>query len=144
MSKQMTEITSLHSEVTSLQEVVAGLKAGEICNDVIISGLAESVNGKKDAEEVNKICEQATVNTKPIGLQRLGKRGDRPKLLTLTFPSTFDARVFRSKVAETVKYDASPLSNLKCRPGRTKDEREEYRKDSEQAEQCNHRSWCQC
>ncbi|ELT96181.1 hypothetical protein CAPTEDRAFT_185977 [Capitella teleta] len=102
---------------SSVQSV---LKAEEVRNNVIISGLAESENNQKDDEEVNKICDQVEINTKPIGLQRLGKK--------------------RSKVSNAQKSESSPLISFKCRPGRTNEEQKKTPKHESNGFQTQQRS----
>lgn len=110
---------------TSVQSVLIEEK---IRNDVVISGLAECEN---DSDGVRQICDTLEFKTKPIDIQRLGSKGERPRLLKMTFPSTFDARAFRSKVSEAKKADSSTLPKLRCRLGRTKDEQTKHRKLSQ-------------
>lgn len=124
---------------TSVQTV---MKEEKVRNDVIVSGLEESATSDDDAE-VTTICDTIDFSIKPIGILRLGKKKEkkgkeeRPRLLKMTFPSSFDARAFRSKFVESTKPETSPFHSLKCRPGRTKEEQEHHRKRSDAAYKMN-------
>ncbi|ELU07438.1 hypothetical protein CAPTEDRAFT_209437 [Capitella teleta] len=54
---------------------------------------------------------------------RLGKsHPNRPRIVKVTFPSTFDARTFRSKVEKSKATISDSFPNICCRPARTRDQ----------------------
>ncbi|ELT99334.1 hypothetical protein CAPTEDRAFT_197153 [Capitella teleta] len=110
---------------TSVQSLLIEEK---IHNNVVISGLAECEN---DRDEVSQICDTLEFKAKPIDVQWLGSKGERPRLLKMTFFSKFDARAFLSKVSEAKKVDSSTLPKLRCQLGQTKYEQKKHRKLSQ-------------
>lgn len=135
-------MTSMETIVKSSVETV--LYEEKTRNDVIVIGLPENTNtdDSNDNDELAKLCTTIECKTKPVDVVRLGKKGksNRPRLLKLTFPSSFDARAFRSKFSECSKSTSSPFKSLKCRPGRTKAEQMKQKKLSDLAYDLNKKS----
>ncbi|ELT97669.1 hypothetical protein CAPTEDRAFT_189389 [Capitella teleta] len=81
---------------TSIRSALEEDKAKQ---EVIIQRLPEN---NRDVADVHEICAKAEVIVKPTAVTRLGKsHPNRPRIVKVTFPSTFDARTFRSKVEES-------------------------------------------
>ena len=142
----MTEIQTLKDEVAALKTELAAVKPPEqstqknnpaaekiiICDavkasmnaaleeekikkEVVILQLPEK---NMDANDVSELCE----NVKPEGLMRLGKvNKDRPRPLKVTFPTSFDARAFISKIEQARESNPEGFK-IYCRPGRTREQ----------------------
>jgi hypothetical protein len=95
--------------------------------EVVISKVQEQ--GRDDIV-VSDLCEKMDFKSRPTEVKRLGKKpteGNRQRLIKVTFPSAFDSRAFLSRFNETKKADDT-LSHIKVRPGRTKEDHENYKK----------------
>lgn len=88
-------------------------------NEIVIQGLPENDH---DEQDVRELCTRASVNVKPVTVNRLGKPNpDRPRRLKASFPTPFDARTFMAKVDECKESD--PVSfPIRVRPGRTREQ----------------------
>ncbi|ELU12658.1 hypothetical protein CAPTEDRAFT_210230 [Capitella teleta] len=93
--------------------------------EVIIQRLPENT---RDVADVHEICARAEVIVKPTAVTRLGKsHPNRPRIVKVTFPSTFDARTFRSKVEESKATISDSFPNICCRPARTRDQQARHK-----------------
>ena len=72
------------------QSVETALHDERCRQDVIICG-AEEIDDKK---LISDLCSLMDFSTKPTSHRRLGRKGNRPRLLMASFPSAFDARSF--------------------------------------------------
>lgn len=93
----------------------AALEEQKIKKEVVILKLPEK---NTDESDVSELCE----HVKPEGLIRLGKvNKDRPRPLKATFPTSFDARAFMSKIEQMRESDPEGFK-IYCRPGRTREQ----------------------
>lgn len=113
---------SMHSVVTNT--VQSALREQQVRNDVVINKLPEKNN---DVNDVDQLCSTIEVKVKPTNILRLGKNdAHRPRPLKATFPNPFDARIFMAKIDESKKKGIESVAQLKCRPGRTREEQAKY------------------
>lgn len=102
------------------------LREEKVKSDVILINVNDA---KQDSNDIKELCSEIGFPTQPVGVQRLGKpQTNRPRLLKVTFGSVFDARAFQAKFLEAKKEDHPKTSGVRCRPGRTKAEQENFTK----------------
>lgn len=82
-----------------------------------------------DMEDINALCQKATVAVKPSAIMRIGRpKVGRSRPLKASFPTPFDARAFMTKIdaykAEAEADDA--IRKIRCRPCRTSEEQKHY------------------
>lgn len=95
-------------------------------SDVILINVKDA---KKDSDDVKKICSDIGCPSKPVAMQRLGRSLDnRERLLKVSFGNPFDARAFQAKFQEAKSEDNPTTRGIRCRPGRTKAEQQQYSK----------------
>ena len=122
------------------QSVKNAFQEEKIKCDVIISKLPESTD---ETTFVSELCSKLNLEAKPRNSHRLGKKerkkGDRPRLVKVSFPTAFDARTFTSgydKFRREIR-DDDVYGNLRIRPSRTKDEQAVFTKSSDIAHRLN-------
>ncbi|ELU15010.1 hypothetical protein CAPTEDRAFT_209156 [Capitella teleta] len=107
---------------TSIRSALEEDKAKQ---EVIIQRLPEN---NRDVADVHEICAKAEVIVKPTAVTRLGKsHPNRPRIVKVTSPSTFDARTFRFKVEESKATISDSFPNICCRPARTRDQQARHK-----------------
>lgn len=98
--------------------------------DVIISSAPD---GGDDKKLVNEICAKMDFTSKPTDIKRLGPiNKDRPRLMRVSFGTSFDARTFISSFRQ-----GSDLPPYRLRPGKTKTELENFKNRSTHAYKLN-------
>ena len=118
------------------QSVKAALQEDRCKNDVVISGANE---GNDDQKMVTDLCQKMQFASKPAEIKRLGKKdanNTRPRLLKVSFASSFDARAFMSRYGQTRRTD-SEMPRLKLRSGKSQDEWQTYKKNATLAYKLN-------
>ena len=95
--------------------------------DVIISGAPEA---SSDTRFVSDLCQTMNFDIQPRNPQRLGKVGDRPRLLKATFPSPFDARTFIARYDQHRREKTDNLPTIRIRSNKTKDKRVAFSRGS--------------
>lgn len=98
--------------------------------DVIISKATESKDDKKFLVD---LCHTMNFPTMPRAHQRLGKKGNTPRLLKVTFPSAFDARSFKARYEDERRRGADDLPTIRVRSNKNKEERAIFAKSSKLA-----------
>ncbi|ELT95383.1 hypothetical protein CAPTEDRAFT_190798 [Capitella teleta] len=107
--------------------VRSALQNEEHLKEVIMSKIEE--HGRDDTV-VSDLCQKMNFCSRPTDVKRLGKKPTNDnyrRLLKVTFSSVFNSRVFRSRFNE-MKKEYETLRRIRLRPGRTKEEHEEYKK----------------
>ena len=108
---------------TSVQSVI---REEKVKSDVILLNVKDA---KQDSSDVKTLCHDIGFPSQPIGIQRLGKsQENRHRLLKVSFSTSFDARAFQAKFDEARKDDVAKVRGIRCRPGRTKAEQEQFSK----------------
>jgi hypothetical protein len=106
-------------------------------SDVVIGRAPESGD---DNIFIASICEKMGFNTKPSTTHRLGKPtagNSNPRLLKVTFPTSFDARSFMAAFeAKRMDKDLN-LPAIRLRSGKSKEELEVFRKSAKLAYNLN-------
>lgn len=113
---RQTMSTALHEERTKC--------------DVIISGAPE---GDNDTNFIADLCQTMNFDMNPRNQQRLGTKGERPRLLKATFPSPFDARTFIARYDQKRRENTENLPKLKIRSSKTKAEQAAFSQGSKLA-----------
>ena len=132
---QPTSINNLAAEKLIITDAVtasmdAALEEERVKKEVVILKLPER---NMDTLDVNELCK----NVKPENLIRLGKINERrSRPLKVTFPSSFDARVFMSKIKEMRESNPDEFE-IYCRPGRTRKQMALRRKVFEMNQKAN-------
>ncbi|ELT95384.1 hypothetical protein CAPTEDRAFT_190799 [Capitella teleta] len=106
--------------------VRSALQNEEHLKEVIMSKIEE--HGRDDTV-VSDLCQKMNFCSRPTDVKRLGKKPTNDnyrRLLKMTFSSVFNSRVFRSRFNE-MKKEYETLRRIRLRPGRTKEEHEEYK-----------------
>ena len=116
------------------QSVRSALEEEKNKCEVIISRAAESDD---DTAFITTLCTTMQSSTKPTHLTRLGKKGNHPRLLKATFPSSFDARTFIAKYEEARKEKIEELPKIRMRSSKTGEERAAFAKSSKLAYKLN-------
>ncbi|ELU10196.1 hypothetical protein CAPTEDRAFT_201698 [Capitella teleta] len=83
----------------------------------------------RDDTVVSDLCKKMDFCSRPTEVKRLGKKTTNDNyrlLLKVTFSSVFASGVFRSRFNE-MKKEYETLRRISLRPGRTKEEHEEYK-----------------
>ena len=107
----------------SVQSVIHEEK---VRSDVILINVKDA---KQDFDDVKTLCADIGFPSNPIATQRLGKsQENRERLLKVSFGNAFDARAFQAKFNEAKKDDNPRARGVRCRPGRTKAEQDQYSK----------------
>lgn len=104
--------------------------------DIIISKLPESTN---ETNFMSELCSKMNFAARPTNSHRLGKKGNRPRLVKVSFPTAFDARTFTSGYDQFRREnrDDQVYGGLRIRPSRTKDEQAVFTKSSDIAHRLN-------
>ncbi|ELU02503.1 hypothetical protein CAPTEDRAFT_189395 [Capitella teleta] len=119
-TSQPQQLPSSDEGKRSVAEVVkapvcCALDEEKATKEVVILKLPEN---DRDVQDVQEVCEKATVSVKPETLIRLGKiNPDRPRTLKASFPTAFDARTFMAKIEQCKEAEPDSLE-IRCRPGR--------------------------
>lgn len=88
--------------------------------DLVISNLEDD---DKDAEAIQSLCTQIKATSRPVQVNRLGKKQTGKKRpLKASFANPFDARTFKARFEEAKKNNELGQQRLKMRPYRSKEE----------------------
>ena len=110
------------------KSVRAALQEDRCKQEVIISGATEE--GKNDLKLIHDLCQKIDFTSKPSDTVRLGKKKDsaeRPRLLKVTFSTSFEARAFMARYNQA-RRDDSEVPRLRLRSGKSKEEWEAFKK----------------
>ena len=95
---------------------------------------------KRDHEDIDSLCQKASVTVKPSAIERIGRpKNDRTRPLKASFPTPFDARTFMTRInlckanAET----EDPIRKIRCRPCRTQEEQKRYSAHAKEVREMN-------
>lgn len=122
--QQLASIATSNEGKRSVADVVkasvcSALDEEKAKKEVVIQKLPEN---DRDVQDVHELCEKITVTVKPETVIRLGKPNpNRPRSLKVSFPTSFDARTFMSKV-EQCKESEPDSFEIRCRAGRTREQ----------------------
>lgn len=123
----ITDNNKLPNDYASVvKETVRSVFKDETVKKEVIIHLPEN---KHDETDINELCQKVNITVKPCAITRLGKpEKDKKRPLKASFPSPFDARAFMAKVDAFKKQDTTDksLSDVICRPCRTRDEQARY------------------
>ena len=114
------------------QSVRSAMQEEQIKREVIITRAEDK---GEDETIISKLCTDMGIHVKPSHLERMGKKGERPRLLKATFPTAFDARVFMAKHEECRKQDLLP--SIRMRSSKTKEQRTAFAERSKLAYNLN-------
>ncbi|ELU16814.1 hypothetical protein CAPTEDRAFT_205284 [Capitella teleta] len=114
------------------RSVQAALK-DDRCRQDVISG-STSNDDEKFTKDLLKLIH---INTMPVSHKRIGKEGNRPRLLHLTFTSAPDAKTFMSSYDYARKNKCDGLPSIRLRSGKTKEELVTFRKSASAAHELN-------
>ena len=143
LPKGITDAAGSKSDTFSLTDVVSSsvrlaLRDEKSKNEVIIAKMPEK---KRDAKDVESLCENISFSVKPTAVTRMGKepKNDRPRPVKVTFPTPFDARAFLAKVGETKKEEDcnETVTTIRCRPCRSQEEQNRHAKLRAQVRKLN-------
>lgn len=119
----------------ALRNSVKSVFQEERCkSDVVIAKVDE---GGDDNAFLKELCQKMDFAVKPTEPQRLGKRGERPRLLKVTFPTAFDARSFMARYEERRRERSDDFPVLRLRSGKTKEELAAFSRSSKEAFKLN-------
>jgi hypothetical protein len=101
-------------------------------SEVIIAKLPEK---KQDTQDIDKLCADLNLSSRPTAITRLGKKEGQHhlRLTKVTFATPFDARKFLAKVDEVQRSDAetddddSTAKSIRCRPCRNFEEQKRHK-----------------
>lgn len=106
------------------QSVKAALQEDRCKRDVVISGALEEDD---DMKLIGKLCDKMEFAPKPSNAERLGRKGDRARLLKVSFTSSFDARAFMARYSQARQSDPE-LPRYRLRSGKSKEEWSAFKK----------------
>ena len=112
------------------QSVASAFREERDKREVIISKASESTD---DMKLVKDLCQAIDFQSIPTHAQRLGKKGDRPRLLKATFQNEFDARSFIARYEQARRDATDDLPSLRVRSSKNKEERAFFSKNSKLA-----------
>ena len=122
------------------QSVGAALQDERCKQDVIVSRADE----QDDTKMVADLCKSLDFRTAPTSHRRLGQAKDNtPRLLMLSFGSSFDARAFKSRFEHCKAEKKDGLPNLRLRLGKTKEERVLFKHSAKLCHKLNQESKAQ-